>query len=215
MEVKMKRNALTTTAVLTSLAFLLTITACTAPSSAPAGGSPDAQATKAAGKQPESPAQAAGPCPAFRYYALVDIGMTKDEVDAKLNLPAKEATGEYDPEGAYYYLDSEGYGIYVLYEDGKLTSKTVQYKDAAKDLAPLTEKPVTKDQRDSIKEGMTHAAVVELLGCEGVECSKTLSVIGGENKTGTIYRWGNQDGSFLQVVFVDDDTVQNALFMRR
>jgi hypothetical protein len=175
------------------LTFALLISACSAPAAAP---------------------QAAAPCPAFNYYNLVDIGMTKAEADAKLGLAAEAATGEYDPEGAYYYMDSEGYGIYVLYEDDKLTSKTVQYKDVAEDLAPLTEKPVTEAQCDGITKGMAHADVVKLLGCEGVECSRTLSVIAGEGKIGTIFRWGNKDGTSLQVVFLDDDPVGNAMFFK-
>jgi hypothetical protein len=33
-----------------------------------------------------------------------------------------------------------------------------------------------------------------------------------EKKIGTIFRWGNKDGSFIQVVFPDDDTASNAMF---
>jgi hypothetical protein len=197
------------------LSALLLMSACSAPAGGPSAKvSADGPAPATAKPAETTAQQAAAPCPAFRYYGLVDIGMTKDEADAKIGLAPKEATGEYDPEGAYYYMDSEGYGIYVLYDGGKLTSKTVQYKDAAKDLAPLTAKAVTEDQCDQIADGMAHADVVNLLGCEGAECSRTLSVIAGENKIGTIYRWGNRDGSFIQVVFLDDGTAKNAMFFK-
>lgn len=153
---------------------------------------------------------------AFKYYAMVDIGMTKDEVDQKTGLTAKQDTTDPVPqEGdtAYYYMDAGGEGIYVVFnKDLKLTSKTVQYTDPAIALVPYTSKPVTKDESDKITDGMSHADVVKLLGSEGAECSKTQSTVFGKTSIGTIYRWGNTDGSFIQVVFLADDTAHNAMY---
>lgn len=153
---------------------------------------------------------------AFKFYTMVDIGMTKDEMELKTGLAAKEDTSGIVPqEGdtAYYYLDESGEGVYVVYDkDLKLTSKTVQYKDAAAALTPYTSKAVTKEECDSIADGLAHADVVKLLGSEGAECSKTLSNVFGKSELGTIYRWGNPDGTFIQVVFTSDDTAHMAMY---
>lgn len=157
--------------------------------------------------------QPASTCPAFKYYNEITIGMTKDEAEKALGLEPKEAKSDIDPEGAFNYYDAHGYGVYVIYnKDMKMYSKTVQYKDVANDLAPLTKAPVTEDQCDKITDGMQRTDVEKLLGGEGVECSATAVKQDTVTDIGPILRWGNRDGSFIQVVFLPDGTAHLAMF---
>jgi hypothetical protein len=179
-----------------------------APTASPAAASAEPTATA----KPVATAKAPS-TDAFKFYKLIDIGMTKDKVDKAIGVKPKAATGSNDPANSYYYQDDSGNGVYVQYSDDlKLTSKTVQYDNAADALPPYTSKPVTQEQCDKITDGMAHADVVKLLGSDGAECSKTQSVVFGKTTVGTIYRWGNSDGSFLQVVFISKDTTRNAMF---
>jgi len=196
------------------ICFVLLLCACGSPAASPSGSSESSAAPKTSAAASVSASQAAASA-AFQYYALVDIGMTKDEAEQKLGLTASEDTSGIVPEGqsGYYYTDDNGDGVYLLYdEDQKVYSKTVQYVDPAAALVPYTSKAVTEAECDQITDGMAHADVVALLGSEGAECSKTLSDIAGESELGTIYRWGNPDGSFLQVVFTSDDTAHTAMY---
>lgn len=181
-----------------------------AASSAPA----KSAAAKSAAPSPKATAKAPAPtADAFKFYKLIDIGMAKSAVDKAIGVKPKAATGEYDPENSFYYLDADGNGVYVQYDKSlKLVNKTVQYTHPAEALTPYTGKPVTKEQCDEITDGMKHADVVKLLGSEGAECNKTKSVVFGKTTVGTIYRWGNKDGSFIQVVFIEGDKAKNAMF---
>lgn len=211
----MKRTAVILPAILCMLAVLLS--ACTTPATVPAPSGASAVSSAAASPQAPTVAPQASKSDAFKYYNEVDIGMAKDAVEKTTGLSPKADTTDAVPQGqtAFYYLDGNGEGIYVLYDkDLKLTSKTVQYNDAATALAPLTAKRVTEDQCGKITDGMPHADVVKLLGCDGAECSKTQSVVFGKTTVGTIDRWGNPDGTFIQVVFLADGTAKNAMFFK-
>lgn len=190
----------------TTAAATVTPTATAAATTAAASAAAAASSAPAATAKPSS-------SDAFKLYKLIDIGMTKDAVDKKLGVAPEAATGKNDPPNSYYYVGADSNGVYVQYgKDLKLTNKTVQYKDAAAALTPYTGKPVTQDECDKITDGMPHADVVKLLGSEGAECSKTQSVVFGKTSVGTIFRWGNADGSFLQVVFTSSDTAHMAMF---
>lgn len=203
--------------------FLLS--ACGSPSN-PAG-SPAASNTQVSNTSVSSPASSSSAAAstaapkkaassAFKYYTAVDLGMSKDEAEQKLGLTGKQDTDDPVPqEGdtAYYYLDNNGEGIFVIFsKDLKLTSKTVQYSDPAAALVPYTSKAVTKDECDKITDGMAHADIDKLLGSKGAECSKTQITLSGKTVVGTIYRWGNPDGSFIQVPFNSDDTASMAMY---
>jgi hypothetical protein len=212
----MKKLAAAMIAIVATL-MMLSITGCSGAANTPASAAPvsGASASPAVSAQAPISAPAAAASAAFKYYGEVDIGMTKDMVEKTTGLTPKADTSDAVPEGqtAFYYLDGNGEGIYVLYDkDSKLTSKTVQYNDAAAALVPFTAKPVTQGECDKIANGMPHADVVKLLGSEGAECNKTQSVVFGKTTVGTIYRWGNPDGTFIQVVFLNDGTAQNAMF---
>lgn len=150
---------------------------------------------------------------AFKYYLAVNLGMTKDEAEKAIGLPAEKATGQYDPEGAYNFLDKDGNGVYVIYtKDNVVYSKVALYTKEAEAVAPLTAKPVKKDAEEVILKGASHADIITLLGGDGVECARTAMEKDPTGPAGTIFRWANTDGSFLQIAFDATDTAQNVMF---
>ncbi len=173
----------------------------------------DAPATTAS-SETALPTEGAKPVSdAFRYYDLVQLGMAKADVDAALGLEARETKGKYEPENAFNYFDDDGFGVYVIYnKELKVYSKTVIYPHAGEALAPLTKKPVTEAQADSIKKGTAHVAVIESLGGDGVECSVTANENDVTKILGRILRWGNGDDTGIQIAFDSDDVAQNILF---
>jgi hypothetical protein len=194
------------------LALLFAFTGCSG--NAPVGTSPAGAASQEADAvKTTSAPQDVSSSNVFKYYKAVTLGMTKDEVATATGLAAEEATGTYDPEGAYNYIDAEGYGVYVLYNSSmKAYSKTLLKKDYARDVAPLTAKPVTQDQCDQIAGGMPYTDVVALLGGEGVELSATATKPETVENVGPILYWANSDGSFIQIAFLPDGTAGNAMY---
>jgi len=87
----------------------------------------------------------------------------------------------------------------------KAMSKTVIYATHAI-LAPLTKQAVKEAQVDQITQQMPYSAVVEILSGDGAECSRTALPDNYESH-GTIRRWGNQDGSCIQISFDPADKV--------
>lgn len=150
--------------------------------------------------------------PAFEMYKKITIGMTKDQVNAALGTTPVAETNSQAVPGTFNYKDKEGnYGVTVIFNDKNLLySKTVIY-GSAKILAPMTPKPVTQEQGKSIKKDMTSSEVISILGGDGVECSAT-AMLNDITKVGVIKRWGNSDGSFIQVVFTPDGKVGNSMF---
>lgn len=182
------------------------------PSAADVSASASEQATADVTSSPATPKDLAS-SPYFKYYVAVKLGMTKDEVDKAIGLTAEDVSKRDGVANAFNYVDGDGNGVYVLYNKSmKAYSKTVNYKDAAKALAPFTVKPVTEDESALIDDGMAHADVTKLLGGEGIECSTTASKADTIQDIGTILRWGNTDGSFIQVVFLSKGTSFNAMY---
>jgi hypothetical protein len=195
------------------LAALFLMTACT-PSAKESADAPAPSGASGATNAAKTPApQAITSTDVLKYYKAVTLGMTKDEVAQATGLTAETAKGEYDPEGAFNYADAEGYGVYVLFNDSnKAYSKTVLNRNYARDIAPLTVKPVTEDQCGQITDGMSREDVVKLLGGDGVELSSTAAKIETVENIGPILYWANSDGSIIQVVFLPDGTVGNAMY---
>lgn len=68
--------------------------------------------------------------------------------------------------------------------------------------APL----VTRVKYDQIREGMTHAAVVHIIGVPGDQSatSRTPAARGAKTKVSMkTWRWGNSDGTYLTATFKD------------
>ena len=61
---------------------------------------------------------------------------------------------------------------------------------------------------------MAHADVDKLLGGPGVQCSITMDANNLNSTIGTVYRWGNRDGSFLQIPFTSSDKAHLAMFFK-
>lgn len=151
----------------------------------------------------------------FELYDKIQLGMTKAEVDTALGVPAVADTGAYAVKGFFSYQKPDSsYGVSTGFnEKDILFSKTVIYSTHA-DIAPLTVKPVNEGQSEKITEGMDVKAVSDLLGGPGVICSTTGSMDDGSNP-GTIQRWGNKDGSCIQVVFGSDGKAGNVMFFEQ
>lgn len=171
-----------------------------------------------------SPAEETQPQPAdggkqtsevFELYDKIQLGMTKAEVDTALGVPAVADTGAYAVKGIFSYQKPDSsYGVSTGFnEKDILYSKTVIYSTHA-DIAPLTAKPVNEGQSEKITEGMDVKAVSDLLGGPGVICSTTGSMDDGSNP-GTIQRWGNKDGSCIQVVFGNDGKAGHVMFFEQ
>ena len=153
---------------------------------------------------------------AFKYYDAVNIGMTKDQVESATGLKRALDTTGYALENTYYFKDASGkYGVCIVFnKDMKAYSKTVVYPDAAEALAPQTVKAVTADQVDRITDGMSHADVDNLLGGAGIECSVTVNATDLKSPVGTVFRWGNKDGTFIQIPFSSSDRAHLAIFFK-
>jgi hypothetical protein len=164
---------------------------------------------------PQNTKEAVSKANAFEMYNKVSLGMTKDTIDSTLGVAGVADTNTMATKGSYNYMDKdEKYGVYIVFDDkNKVMSKTEIY-DTIAVLAPLTAKPVTEAQADKITNQMPYSEVVSILGGEGVECSKT-ALAGDYSKFGVIRRWGNKDGSGIQVVFDSDDKAGlGALFIQ-
>lgn len=145
----------------------------------------------------------------FDFYNRVEIGQTKDQVDAELVVVPTESAML---ENAYIYTDENtGYGVSVIYnENSQITSKTLFYPEI-KDLAFLFSTEVTQEQADRITDGMTYDEVKSLLGEDGIEINAT-QIPFENNMLSFIRIWVNEDGSMIQVVFGTDGTVNNSMF---
>jgi hypothetical protein len=151
----------------------------------------------------------------FKYYRAVNIGMTQAQVAAATGLTGVAETSSFALPNTFNYMDADKvYGVsVVLTDDLTVYSKTVLYPDH-KVLAPLTAKPISQTLCDAITDGMPRAEVVALLGGPGVECSRTVDSKDGTTPVGTIERWGNKDGSIIQIAYTSDDTAHTALFFK-
>ncbi len=194
---------------------------CVRPVTSPPGNATDRPAGTDAQKTTNTPTATNAPSgpkdiassPAFKYYLAVNLGMTKDEAEEAIGLPAEKATGQYDPEGANNYMDEDGNGVCIIYtKDNVVFSKAALYSKEAEAVAPLTAKPVTKDAEEVILEGAAHADIIAYLGGDGVECARTAMESDPKGPAGTIFRWANADGSFLQIAFDATDIAQNIRF---
>jgi outer membrane protein assembly factor BamE (lipoprotein component of BamABCDE complex) len=145
----------------------------------------------------------------FAFYNKVQIGQTKDEVNAELGVTGKEST---QLKNSFSYVSEDtGYGVEVLFgDDNKATAKTLFYPER-KAIAFLCSKPVTQAQADKITKGTTYEQVKSMLGGEGIEINTT-QIAFDNNKLSYIRIWVNKDGSLLQVVFGTNGNTSNAMF---
>lgn len=154
----------------------------------------------------------------FELYNKVTLGMTKEQVDSTLGITAKSDNSGGVP-NAYDYMNND-YGVYVTYNNqNQACSKTVVGIDYST-LGEYTSKTVTEAECDKIKSGMTKDDVTKILGCDGIECSRTATQCMTTSNSpddfknsGIILRWGNKNGKGgIQVVMLSNGTVSNALY---
>jgi outer membrane protein assembly factor BamE (lipoprotein component of BamABCDE complex) len=139
---------------------------------------------------------------AFEMYKKVNLGDNKAAIDGILGSTGKLSDNKY-VKNEYFYASSnsdEGGGVDIIYDDkNNVFSKTVSYS-SDKVLASVSNKTVTEAMSEQIKKDMPYKQAVNILGSEGVECSRTLVKIPGGTTTSVIWRWGNKDGSCIQIV---------------
>lgn len=139
---------------------------------------------------------------AFEMYKKVNLGDSKATIDGILGNTGKLSDNKY-VKNDYFYASSktdEGGGVDIIYDDNnKAMSKTVTYY-SHKVLASLSTKTMTEAMSEQVQKDMTYKQAVNILGSEGVECSRTLVKIPGGTTTSVIWRWGNKDGSCIQIV---------------
>lgn len=145
----------------------------------------------------------------FNFYDQVQMNQTKAQVDAELRVTPTEST---QLKNVLNYTDEKtGFGVSVLFnENGTVTSKTLLYANR-KDIAFLTNKPVTQEQANKISDGMSDDEVKAILGEEGTEINAT-QIPFADNQISYIRVWVNDDESMIQIVFGTDGTVSNVMF---
>lgn len=139
---------------------------------------------------------------AFEMYKKVNLGDSKATIDGIFGNTGKLSDNKY-VKNDYFYASSnsdEGGGVDIIYDDNnKAMSKTVTYS-SHKVLASVSNKTVTEAMSEQVQKDMTYKQAVNVLGSEGIECSRTLVKIPGGTTTSVIWRWGNKDGSCIQIV---------------
>jgi hypothetical protein len=145
----------------------------------------------------------------FNFYDKVQMAQTKEQVDSELGVVPTEST---QLKNVFNYTDEEtSFGVSVLFnENGTVMSKTLLYSNR-KDIAFLTNKAVTQEQADKIKNGANYEEVKTILGAEGTEINAT-QIPFEDNKESYIRVWVNDDESMVQVVFGTDGTVNSVMF---
>lgn len=186
------------------------------PSAAADTASPTVQPTATAepASSPAAPTASPSPtdftvdAPAFKLYNLVKLGMTRDEAD-KATGQAGEAQSPSDQQNNIFtYTDDQGCGVRVTFNKQNMAySKEVFYNDPASVLGPLNPKPVTHDEYDQISTSMTYTDVVSILGSDGVIGCVTADKDDCVSNPSFKRFWGNKDGSFIEVDFKPDGTI--------
>ncbi|MDP4179273.1 MAG: hypothetical protein Q8900_13180 [Bacillota bacterium] len=152
---------------------------------------------------------------AFDLYSKVKIGTTKDEVDSLLNVKPVEEPNASVVGQAFNYKDANtGFGVTVVYnKDNKAFSKTL-ICNSISDTAHFCTKSFNKRQASKITGVMSHKDVIKLLGEDGVErCN--LADDTDLSTVANIYCWVNKGGSYIEVVFDDQDKVETAMFINK
>lgn len=126
-------------------------------------------------------------------YEKIAEGMAYEEVVEILGEEGKEtaSTDTGGVEGKYYEWEIDNEIIHVMFIDGKADTKAKGSLDFK-----ASDKEITKDMYEKIKEGMIYEEVVEIAG-EGEEVSKSET----EGIIITMYQWINSDGSNMTIMF--------------
>lgn len=139
----------------------------------------------------------------YSFYNKVDLNQAKTDVDAVLGVVPKDDIIE----NSYIYTDdSTGYGVSITYNaTDQVIAKTVFYPDETK-TSTLSNAEVTEDQAASISEGMTYNEVKKLLGSDGVEISRVMNPVSGDEPI-NIRAWINDNETAIMVAFIGNEGI--------
>jgi hypothetical protein len=133
---------------------------------------------------------------AYRFYNLIQVGQTRSEVEAALEVIPEESNNEFT-----YVNEDTGFGVTITYDaSNKVTSKIIYNADEDK-IIRYNESEVNEDQKASIVQGMTYEEVTKILGSEGLEIGTLENPL---DKTTPIYvmMWMNKDKTGYFISFV-------------
>ncbi|WKY45788.1 hypothetical protein Q5O14_06730 [Eubacteriaceae bacterium ES2] len=134
----------------------------------------------------------------FDFYNRVELGETKDQVEADLGV-----TGVLS-DGTYQYVDeATGFGVMVVYDSGNTVNMKTIYNADETEIMALSDAVVTEEQGNSITEGMSYDDVVSLLGTEGIEIIQMVNP-SDMDKPIHMMIWFNQDNTGLYVTFLGE-----------
>lgn len=142
----------------------------------------------------------------YALYNKVEMGQTKEEVDAALGVTPEELTSDI-----YVYTDEDGYSVSVGFStilsdsdtNEALTkmiygTKTAEYMNAIG-----KENEITEEQASQITQGMTYDEVKTILGSDGIEQSMSNSYGGGVTVTRVWLKDGIISGLSLEFTGTD------------
>lgn len=145
----------------------------------------------------------------YALYNKVEMGQTKEEVDAALGVTPEELTTD-----VYIYTDEDGYSVSVgfstILSDSNTNevltkmiygTKTAEYMNAIG-----KENEITDEQAAQITQGMTYDEVKTILGSDGIEQSMTNSYGGGVTVTRVWLKDGIISGLSLEFTGTDDSS---------
>ena len=187
----------------------------TGPAPAPAVQTP-ASPLPAPAQSPASPAPApdlapppaaqADPEPALTLEALASVreGMTMQEVSEVIGQPTVLIAGARG-NNAVYRWNEKGLSFLARFEDGHLSRKTLI--DPEQDRPKVSEEDLVVDQElfGQVREGMSLQEVLEILGAEGQSLTDPT-----DEKTVSIYRWSDGQGSSVTARFEDGKLVRKS-----
>lgn len=88
------------------------------------------------------------------------------------------------------------------YSENVIKQPIQEVEDVTSEPSTIDSQIVTKDESNQIKKGMSYDEVVTIIGEEGKLEKETRTDYG----THTAYKWGNTDGSYAFIQFLDKNT---------
>lgn len=142
----------------------------------------------------------------YALYNKVEMGQTKEEVDAALGVTPEELTSDI-----YIYTDEDGYSVSVGFSTilsdnntAEVLTKMIYGTKTAEYMNSIgRENEITDEQAAQITEGMTYDEVKAILGSDGIEQSMGNTYGGGVTVTRVWLKNGLISGLSLEFMGTD------------
>jgi len=142
----------------------------------------------------------------YALYNKVEMGQTKEEVDAALGVTPEELTSDI-----YVYTDEDGYSVSVGFstilsdsDTNEVLTKMIYGTKTAEYMNAIgKENEITEEQASQITQGMTYDEVKTILGSDGIEQSMSNSYGGGVTVTRVWLKDGIISGLSLEFTGTD------------